>query len=132
MFVDTVLAVLSIAFPDVCKVLVVLVPTPIPLVNIMLSSTRLPMVPNVIMGGGMALNLLGMSPISQGDEAGPLLGVVSQMIVGPGRVVLGSLKLFLGGAPATHMAGITAQNGLLPNAVGIELTPSQPTVMVMM
>jgi len=132
MFVDTVLAVISIAFPDVCKVLVLLVPVPIPLVNIMLSSTRLPMVPNVIVGGGMALNLLGTAVVSMGDEAGPLLGVVSQMIVGPGRVVLGSVKLFLGGAPATHMAGITAQNGLLPNAVGIELTPSQPCVLVMM
>jgi hypothetical protein len=113
-------------------VLVALVPVPLPLVNIMLSSTRLPMVPNVIVGGGMALNLLGTAVVSSGDEAGPLLGVVSQMIVGPGRVVLGSMKLFLGGAPATHMAGITAQNGLLPNAVGIELTPSQPCVMVMM
>jgi len=129
--VDTVLVVIAIAFPDVCKMLIALAPVPVPLLNIMLSSSRLPMVPNVIVGGGPALNLLGCGVISSGDEAGVLLGLVSQMIIGPGRVVLGSFKLFIGGAPATHFGSITAQNGLLPNAVGIEATPSQFVFVVM-
>ena len=131
MFADNMLAVLSIAFPDVCKILVVLVPTPVPLVNIMLSTARLPMVPNVILGGAMAQNLFGTAVVSLGDEAGFLLGVVSQLVGAQGRPVEGSIKLFLACAPATRMTGITAQNGLLPNAVGVTLTPGQIRVVVL-
>jgi Toxin PAAR-like domain len=130
--VDTVLVVLSIAFPDVCKAIVGPAVVPLPLVNIMLSSARMPMVVNVMFGGGMTLNLFGVGAVSTGDEAGPLLGAVSQTIVGPGRVVLGSVKLFLGCAPATRMGGITAQNGFIPNACGVTSTPGQIRVFVVM
>jgi hypothetical protein len=123
---------MAIAFPDVCRMLVGPVLVPVPLVNIMFSTARLPMVPNVAMGGGLVLNLFGTAVVSTGDEGGTLLGAVSQMVVGPGRVMMGSLKLSVGAAPATRMTGITAQNGLLPNAVGIELTPSQACVVVVM
>ena len=132
MFGDTILAAMSLAFPDVCKILVVLAPVPTPLLNMMFSTTRLPMVFNVIIGGGMSLNMLGVAVVSTGNEAGFLLGVVSQLIVGPGRVVVASVKLFLACIPATRMTGVTAQNGLVPNAAGVTLTPSQIIVIVIM
>jgi hypothetical protein len=57
-------------------------------------------------------------------------GVVSHLFMGPFRSLLGSIKLFVGCIPCTHTFGIVGQNGLLPNAIGVSLTPAQVTVLV--
>lgn len=125
MFIDNILAVLSLAFPDVCKIPTPVGPVPIPLLNLKLSSTRLPMVFNVLIGFGMTLNIFAMSTVSNGDEAGVAMGLVSNQIVGPGRPVLCSIKIFMGCAPVTRMCAVTMQNGMVPNAPGVTLSPGQ-------
>jgi hypothetical protein len=130
MFVNTNLGVLDFAFPDVCLVPVLGVPTPLPFPNIALSFADIPAQFEVIVGGGLAENLATVGTISNGDQPGVEGGVVSHLFMGPFRSLLGSIKLFVGCIPCTHTFGIVGQNGLLPNAIGVSLTPAQVTVLV--
>ena len=131
MFVNTNLGVLNLAFPDVCFVPVLGVPTPMPFPNIALSFADIPAQFEVIIGGGLAENLVTVGAISNGDQPGAEGGVISHLFMGQFRSLLGSLKVFMGCIPCTHMFGVVGQNGLLPNMVGVSLTPSQVTVMVL-
>ena len=80
----------------------------------------------VIICGGLAENLLTIGVISNGDQVGAEGGVISHLIMGPFRNLLGSFKVFVGGIPCTRMLDLAGQNGLLPNApLGITLTPTQ-------
>jgi hypothetical protein len=130
MFVNTNLGVLDFAFPDVCLVPVLGVPTPLPFPNIALSFADIPAQFEVIIGGGLAENLVTVGTMSNGDQPGVEGGVVSHLFMGPFRSLLGSIKLFVGCIPCTHTFGIVGQNGLLPNAIGVSLTPAQITVLV--
>jgi hypothetical protein len=130
MFVNTNLGVFNFAFPDVCFVPVLGVPTPTPFPNIALSFADIPAQFEVIIGGGLAENLVTIGAMSNGDQVGALGGVVSHLIMGQFRALLGSVKVFMGCIPCTHMLGIVGQNGLLPNMVGVSLSPAQVTVMV--
>lgn len=131
MFVNTNLGVLSLAFPDVCFVPVLGVPVPLPFPNIALSFADIPAQFEVIVGGGLAENLVTVGALSNGDQVGVEGGVVSHLIMGPFRSILGSFKVFMGCIPCTHMLGPVGQNGLLPNMVGVSLTPAQVTVLVL-
>lgn len=130
MFVNTNLGVFNFSFPDVCFVPVLGVPTPFPFPNIALSFADIPAQFEVIIGGGLAENLVTVGALSNGDQAGAEGGVVSHLIMGQFRALLGSFKVFMGCIPCTHMLGIVGQNGLLPNAIGISLSPAQVTVLV--
>ena len=129
--IDTILAVLIFAFPDVCYVPILGVPVPMPFPNIALSTMDIPVQFQVIIGGGLAENIATVGILSNGDNAGVEGGVVSGMVMGPFRGILGSTAVFVGAVPATHLASVFGQNGLLPNMVGVALTPAQAVVLVM-
>lgn len=131
MFANTSLCVMNLAFPDVCNVPTPAGPIPTPLVNIALSCSHIPTQFNVIIGGGLAENLLTQGTLSSGDEAGLGLGLLSALIKAPDRAFLGSFKVITGCAFATRLTSPTLQNGLLPNAAGLSLTPSQFCVLVL-
>lgn len=118
MFVNNNLGVLNLGFPDVCMV----GPVPVPQVNLDFSVSNVPTVFNVILGGGLAENLLTIGALSGGDAG---VGVASGMCMGPKRSLLGSFKVALGCVFASRLTSINGQNGLLPNCVGISLTPGQ-------
>jgi len=107
----------SIAFPDVC-----LVPLPVPQVNFGLSFLNIPALFNVFFGCGIAENLITIEAASVGDAG---VGVVSGMCMGPKRPLLGSFVVLVGCMPASRVTSLTGQNGLLPNAPGITLIPTQ-------
>lgn len=130
MFANTQMTATHMGMPDVCKTLVVLVTVPIPYPNIAMSDTAIPVVLNVMIQAMPAHNLMTEVPMSNGDEAGILMGVVSSLIMGPVKHELGSFKVMLAASPATMMTSITGQNGAEPNAPGLTLSPSQPTVMI--
>ena len=68
--------------------------------------------------------------MSMGDNAGALGGVMSGMMMGPARNMMGSVKVFTGGMPATKMLSPTIQN--MTNAPGgMTLAPSQVKVIIM-
>ena len=74
---------MDLAFPDVCKTPPFAIPIPLP--NIALSVTAVPTVFNQFIVGMPAHNLMTMDAISNGDEAGAMGGVASQLIIGPSR-----------------------------------------------
>lgn len=129
MFANTNLGVLNFGFPDVCLVPPLGVPTPFP--NLAFSTTHIPSVFNVLFGGGLAENLLTTGTVSNGDEAGVMLGLISHFMDGPDRPFLGSFKTLVGGIFATRLTTINGQNGFLPNSVGMSLTPAQFRVLLL-
>jgi hypothetical protein len=131
MFGNNTLIVVNFSFPDVCKLPTPVGPIPIPLVNISISITHVPTALRTFVGIGFAENILTMGTVSNGDEAGCALGLISQLIVGPDRYYTCSFKVFFGAAPATRLTSITGQNGLLPNCIGISLVPGQFRVLLL-
>jgi hypothetical protein len=123
----------NIAFPDVCLTPTPGGPVPMPYPNISMSVTALPPTTamTVLIDGTPSLNLMSEIPISNGDEAGVNLGVVSGMIMGPTRYVMGSETLMLEGVPAVKLTSETGQNGEMMNAEGACLVPSQEIMIVL-
>ena len=131
MFANIILAVLNFAFPDVCKTPTPAGPVPIPYPNFALSISHIPSQFCVIIGCGLAENLLTQGTISEGDDAGVGTGIVSDEVMGPDRYVFGSLKVCIGGIFAARLTSITTANGLVGNIVGLSITPSQFVVLVL-
>lgn len=50
---------------------------------------------------------------------------------GPDRPFLDSFKTLIGGIFGTRLTTINGQNGMLPNTVGISLTPAQVRVILL-
>lgn len=130
MFANVNLGVMNFAFPDVCNVPTPAGPIPTPFPNIAVSFTHVPSQFQVIIGGGLAENLLTTGTISNGDQAGLAMGLVSGLIMGPDRPITCSLKTFYGGIPATRLTSLQGQNGMMPNMVGASLTPAQVRVLL--
>ncbi len=130
MFANVNLGVMNFAFPDVCNVPTPVGPIPTPFPNIAVSFTHVPSQFQVIIGGGLAENLLTTGTISNGDQAGLAMGLVSGLIMGPDRPITCSVKTFYGGIPATRLTSLQGQNGMLPNMVGASLTPAQVCVLL--
>jgi hypothetical protein len=130
MFANVNLGVMNFAFPDICNVPTPAGPIPTPFPNIAMSVTHIPSQFQVIIGGGLAENLLTSGTISNGDQAGLAMGVASGLIMGPDRPITSSLKTFYGGIPATRLTSLQGQNGVSPNIVGASLTPAQVCVLL--
>lgn len=118
MFANINLGVLNLGFPDVCIVGII----PVPEVNIDISISNIPSVFNVIFGGGLAENLLTIGAFSEGDVG---VGVVSGMCMGMKRSFLGSFTVMVSCMFTSRLTSINGQNGILPNTIGISITPSQ-------
>ncbi|MBJ7539994.1 DUF4150 domain-containing protein [Marinomonas transparens] len=131
MYANTQATAMNMGMPDVCKTLVVLVVVPIPYPNIAPTSTAVPNVNNHTIMAMPAHNLMTEIPLSNGNQAGVLGGVVSSMIMGKVKHDMGSTKVFISGAPATMMLSPTGHNGMPPNAQGMTMTPCQTKVMYM-
>lgn len=131
MFINTNLCVMNLGFPDVCKTIVGIVIVPLPYPNIAISTTHIPSQFKVIIGGGLGENLITNGTVSNGDEAGLAMGLISQIDVGPDRPFLGSFKVMIGGMFSTRLTTINGQNGMPCNTVGISITPSQIRVMAL-
>ena len=130
-FATTQLGAMSMGVPDVCKTPIGPVVTPIPYPNIAASSNHVPNIVNQFYAAGTVHNLMTAGTLSNGNQPGVLLGVVSNMIMGPCRYMLGSFKVINQCAPAARQTTITAQNGQVPNAPGVTLKPSTNRVQLM-
>lgn len=119
------------AFPDVCMVPTPAGPIPTPFPNIALTPTAIPSQVKVLAMCMPVHNLMTITPLSNGDNAGVALGVASGMVMGPGSAMMGSTNVLVGGPPVAKLTMPTKQNGLSPNAVGMTVTPSQVKVMAL-
>lgn len=135
MFVNTQMLGMNMAFPDVCLTPVPTpagpVPTPMPYPNVALPMTAIPSQVKVLILAMPAHNMMTVTPMSNGDNAGVMMNPVSGMVMGPSRNLMGSVKVLYGGLPVTKMLNPTGQNGVSPGAFGASLVPSQVKVMVM-
>lgn len=119
----------DLGFPDVCKTPVGPVVTPIPYACIGLSTTAIPNQTKLLLSAMPAHNLATVTPMTNGDQPGVLLGVVSNMVMGPAQAAMGSTNFLVGGTPATKLTSPTKQNGSCPNEPGIRISPSQIKLM---
>lgn len=135
MFATTQMPAINFAFPDVCLTPIPSpagpIPTPIPYPNMALSATGIPSQVKVFTMAMPNHNMMTITPMSNGDNAGVMVNPVSGMVMGPQKQLLGSVKTFIGGMPANKMLGLSGQNGMMPGAVGLTLSPSQVKVMIM-
>ena len=76
-------------------------------------------------------NMMTITPMSNGDNAGLMMNPLSGMVMGPQKQLLGSVKTFMGGSPANKMLGLSGQNGMMPGAFGETLSPSQVKLMIL-
>ena len=81
MFANTQMSAINLGFPDVCKTLVVLVIVPIPYPNLAPTSTAIPNIPNLFIMAMPEHNLMTTVPMSNGDQPGIAMGVVSNLIM---------------------------------------------------
>jgi hypothetical protein len=123
---------MDLAFPDVCLTPVV-VPVPVPYPDMAFSVTSAPAAYNILVDCMPALNQLSEGLVSVGDQPGVLLGVVSHLEAGEAEYLLGCFTIFVDGPPAQRLTSMTGQNalGLLPNAPGMTIVPSQFTVLTL-
>jgi hypothetical protein len=82
----------------------------------------------VLIDGAPAHNLGTSIPMSNGDNAGTLGGVVSNRFMGQARHTAGATSVLVGGKPATRLTSPTTQNN--GNAVGVRIAPSQRKVVI--
>jgi hypothetical protein len=95
----------------------------------MLSSCTLT-VAKVLVGMKETVVLGSMIVPSKGDEPGTLLGVVSQMVMGPVRFQTYSSKVYAQGRPMVFHTAVTLHNGTVANTMGTQTVPSQLKVLV--
>ncbi len=121
---------IDFAFPDVCKTLVGIVVVPLPYPNFGFRSMAIPSIYNQFTTCMIDQNLATIVPTTTGDEPGLLLGLLSNLIIGPSYHIFGSVKVFKTIFPATKMLSMTGQNGLIFNMVGVTLVPCQFKVLI--
>lgn len=115
---------------DVCKTPVAGIPTPVPYVNIGMLSACTLTVAKVLIGMKETVVLGSMIVPSKGDEPGTLLGVVSQMVMGPVRFQTYSSKVYAQGRPMVFHTAVTLHNGTVANTIGTQTVPSQLDVLI--
>jgi len=128
MFANCQLMGVDLALPDVCLTPLP-IPVPVPYPNIALGSTAIPNALNILFLGMPAHNLATVTPLTNGDNAGINLGVVSGTVMGPSRHLTGSFTVLLKGSPATRLTSLSLQNST--NMVGMRSVPSQFKVLMM-
>ena len=123
---------ITLGFPDVCKVTLPIGIVPIPLPNFVFSILSIPNVVDHFIQAMPVHNLMTTTPISTGNEiSAPLGGVVSNRFIGDKRNILGSFKTFYSCMPVTRMLDPAGQNGSVLNVPGINLSPSQIKVLIL-
>ena len=111
---------------DICKIPPVGIP--IPYTNIASGAQAIPNVTTILYGGGFVHNIDTVIPISSGNEAGILGGVVSGVIKGRSKHVIGSKTVIIQGGGVTRLTTPNMANG--NNGVGSRLTPSQTKILI--
>src|SRR5262245_49369353 len=127
MFMNSQMAGMDLAFPDVC--LTPPVPTPVPYPDIAMGPTAVPSQTKVFIMAMPAHNLATTTPITNGDNAGVATGVASGTVMGPSRHLTGAFTVLVAAAPATRVTSMSLQNST--NAPGARLVPSQVKVLVL-
>jgi hypothetical protein len=119
--------------PDTCNTPTPAGPVPIPYPNTSTGAAANPATTTltVLTDGMPSFNQMTMITMSQGDEPGVNLGVVSGMVMGPTTFIQGSMTVFKEGAPCQRLTSTTGHNGVAMNCPGTCLAPSQVIVLIL-
>ena len=119
--------------PDVCNTPTPAgpIPTPYPNTSDGATADHATCALTILADGMPSFNQMTQIPLSQGDEAGVNLGVVSGLVMGPTTFIMGSTIVFNEGAPAVVLTSPTGHNGISMNCPGTPVAPSQVIVMIM-
>lgn len=117
------LPAMAMAFPDACMTPVGPVVVVMTYPNMAMKVMAIPAQFNFMAMGFPVHNIAAIIPITEGDEAGVLLGVMSGLEMGPAEYMEGSAILLAAGVPATTLGASTMQNST--NAFGFEIAPTQ-------
>ena len=128
MFANSQMMGMDVGFPDVCLTPTP-VPAPIPYPNIGMGPTAIPGQVTTLFMCTPAHNLATTIPMSNGDNAGVLMGVASGLVMGPVRAITAAFTVLVGGTPATRLTSVNIQNNT--NAPGMRVVPSQVKVLLL-
>jgi hypothetical protein len=120
---------MCLGFPDVCLTPTPAGPVPIPYPNLALHPTNVVFVPNVLVTCAPGHNMMTITPMTNGDNAGVNMGVASGTVMAPGRNITAAFTVILGCAPMTRMTSASMQNST--NDPGCAIVPSVTNVLVM-
>jgi len=122
------------AFPDVCKTPAPPAPfVPVPYPNIAMTNQANPgtCTKKVKIQNQPAMQKGSEIPMSSGDEAGSIGGMISSQIKGPCKFKRASGKVKFEGKAAVYVTCMTGQNGSNANMpAGAQIAPSQTKVLV--
>jgi len=132
MFMLSMGAGMDLGFPDVCITPAAL-GAPLPYPDFHFTALSAPAAYNVLVDCMPSINLLTRGLLSFGDELGTAGGVVSHLFDGQTEYFVGCFTILVDGVPAQRLTSMTGQNslGMLPNAPGMCLCPSQVTVLTL-
>lgn len=133
MFAQSMGAGVNFGFPDVCLTPIGPAPVPIPYPNIEETATSAPAAYNVLMDCMPAINQLSFGLVSEGDEPGVEMGLISHIESGQSEYLVGCITILTDGVPQQRLTSVTGQNcmAVLPNAPGMNIAPSQVTVLTL-
>ncbi len=129
MFANSQMMGMDTGFPDVCLTPSPAGPVPVPYPNIAMGPTSVPSQPKVFYMFTPAHNLMTVTPLSNGDNAGVATGVASGTVMGPKRHLVAAFTVLVGGMPATRLTSAAIQNNT--NCPGVRVVPSQVRVVLL-
>ncbi|MCD0506075.1 DUF4150 domain-containing protein, partial [Bordetella petrii] len=127
MFADSQLMGMDLAFPDFCKLPPAMIPFCFP--NFALGPMAIPNVWNTFLMMMPAHNLLTTIPLSNGDNPGIGLGLISQTVMSQARRITCVPNVLFGCIPATRLTCLTVQNTF--NTLGARVLPGQLRVVLL-
>ena len=133
MFANVMGTAMNFAFPDCCYTPIAGVPTPLPYPSISETAVATPAAYTVLLDCLPTVTQTSFDLVSEGDETGVNLGIVSFMESGLTEYLLGNVTIMAYGTPVQRLTSITGQNclGVLLNTAGVTLSPSQVTVLTL-
>jgi hypothetical protein len=124
---------INMGMPDVCKTPVgpAVVPIPYPNISTGVMANPATCAMTVLTSCMPSVTQITEIMLSQGDDPGVLMGLVSNMVMGPTEHLLGAPTVIFEGTPVQHLTTMTGHNGMAMNCPGVTLAPSQVTVMAL-
>lgn len=123
----------NFGMPDVCKTPMgpAIVPIPYPNISTNLLADPATTGTTVLADFMPSVNQMTEVMLSQGDDAGLLLGLISEMVMGPTEYLVGCDTVLIEGMPAQRLTSMTQHNGVAANCVGACIAPSQVTILTL-
>jgi hypothetical protein len=130
MFANCQMSGQDMGFPDVCLTPAPPAPPiPIPYPNIAMGPTAIPNCPTILIMGAPIHNLATTIPMTNGDNAGVMMGVASGTVMGPSKHLTGAFTVLMNGMPASRLTSASLQNST--NCPGVRIVPSQALVLLL-